>query len=77
MIKCDKHATTQSQTINLLAVVFLHHTAFHSFVATIATVVFTPFVVVLVVTVAVSLVLECAARHRRVTKVVRIDTFAL
>ena len=62
---------------NPFAVLLLHHTARHSLVATIAAIVLTALIVVLVVAIAVSLVLEQAARNRRLTEVVRIDTFAL
>ena len=64
-------------TTNLFAVIFLHHTTRDCLVAAVATIVLTPFVVVLVVAIAVSLVLDRATRHRRLTAVVRIDTFAL
>ena len=67
-----KHEATDLRAVN-----FLHYTVRHSFVATVAAIVLTAFVVVLVVAIAVSLVLECAARHSRFTEVVRIDTFTL
>ena len=68
---------TQPIGTDLFAVILLHHTTFHRLVATVAAIVPTSFVVVLVVAIAVSLVLKQSTRRWRLTEVLRIDTFAL
>ena len=45
-------------TTNLLAILFLHDPAFHSFGAAVAAIVGTPFIVVVIIAIAVSLVLR-------------------
>ena len=71
------HKITLSLITNLFAVILLHHATFHCLVATVAAIVPTSFVVILVVAIAVSFVIEQSARRWRLTEVVRIDTFAL
>ena len=68
---------TQSNTTDLYAVQVRHHTTRDCLVAAVATIVLTPFVVVLIIAIAVSLVLGRAAAlwfvffHARGTAVAR------
>ena len=71
------HSTLQSFTTDLFTVFLLHHATFHRLVATVAAIVTTAFIVVLVVANTVSPVLGEPAPNRRIAKVVRVDALAL
>ena len=62
---------------NLLAVILLHHAAFHSFGATVAAIVLAAFVVVSIVAIAVALVIRVAARSSWLTNAFRVFALAL
>ena len=65
-------------TTDLVTVILIYFAILHSFGATIATIVLTTFVVILIVAIAVSLILIPFARgRRRCTLVIRILAIAL
>ena len=72
-----RYATDQSFPTDLFAVSLLHDAILHSFVATVTAIVLAAFIVILIITIAISLVLTQSARSRRLTKIVWIDALAL
>ena len=61
----------------LRAVFLFHFPTFHAFVATVAAIPTTAFVVVIVVAVAVSAVVDVLARCRRLTEIIGVHALAL
>ena len=72
-----RHVTPHSFATNLFAVFLFHFAAFHGFVATVAAIVLTAFIVVVIITVAIPFILDRTAFSGRLSKVVGIDALAL
>ena len=68
--------TSSTNTTDLIAILFLHDSAFHTFGAAVAAIVGTPFIVVAIIAIAVSLVLRRPTRTRGAADTRKLDAEA-